>query len=156
MIITLEQAKDSATIIAALLGLATIIKGVVEYVRQGVERRAERFVAMRVRLYGNEKFREICVLLDSEDARLREIPRFDRYEYLGLLEDVALMLNSGLIRPSVAHYMFGYFAIRCWRSEHFWHDIARDSSYWALFEDFVIQMQEIEKDFVYDRSALKF
>jgi hypothetical protein len=40
--------------------------------------------------------------------------------FLGFFEEVALMMNSGLIRKEVAHYMFGYYAIHCWDSKNFW------------------------------------
>ena len=156
MSITLELAKDCAAVIGAFVGLGTLIKAVIEYARQGRQKRAEQFLQMRIRLYENSKFREICGLLTEGDKKLRDVPLADRFDYLGLFEDVALMLNSNMIRPGVAHYMFGYFAILCWESEHFWHGLDRDGRYWSLFKDFAARMTEMEKKFSFDRRQLRF
>lgn len=56
----------------------------------------------------------------------------------------------------VSHYMFGYYALRCWESQHFWADVNRDSSYWALFRDFVEQMKQAEDSFKYERERFTF
>jgi hypothetical protein len=45
-------------------------------------------------------------------------------------------LNLGIIRREVAHYMFGYYAIRCWDSDASWHGVNRNSPYWSLFKNF--------------------
>ena len=58
------------------------------------------------------------------------------------------MHNSGLLRTSVAHYMFGYYAIRCYQSKNFWNDVNRDSYYWAIFVNFARKMEAIEKTIV--------
>jgi hypothetical protein len=52
--------------------------------------------------------------------------------------------------------MFGYYALRCWESQHFWADVNRDSSYWALFRDFVEQMKQAEDSFKYERERFTF
>jgi hypothetical protein len=49
-----------------------------------------------------------------------------------------------LIRKNVAYYMFGYFALQCWRSNNFWHGINKDAYYWSFFIRFAGQMQRIE------------
>jgi hypothetical protein len=64
-----------------------------------------------------------------------------------LFEEVTLLMNSGLIRKPVAHYMFGYYAIRCWESENFWSDVNRDSPYWAALRTFVDEMKNVEDGF---------
>lgn len=64
---------------------------------------------------------------------------------VGFFEEIALMMNSGLLKPRIAHYMFGYYAIACWKSEAFWSNMNRDSIYWALFKDFAEKMQQIEE-----------
>lgn len=66
------------------------------------------------------------------------------------------MMNSGLVRKDVAHYMFGYYAIRCWESEHFWSEVNRKSIYWALFRDFVEKMKAIEKTFSFRGRRYRF
>ena len=152
----MDLAKDIAVIAASLIALATLVIGVIEYSRQGAEKRAEHFLEMRRRLKENESFRIIAGLLDTNDAGLSKIPYEDKRDYLGLLEEIALSMNSRLIRKEVAHYMFGYYAIRCWESQNFWGDVDRDSIYWIVFRDFVGQMQDIERKFKYRRRNFKF
>lgn len=152
---TLADTRDWAAIAAGVVAVATLVKAVVEYVHQGAQKRAEQFGRMRVRFKDNSEFREICDLLESEDPKLADVPFKDKRDLLGFFEEVALLVNSGLMRPKVAHYMFGYYAIRCWESRHFWQDINRDSPYWALFRDFAGRMVEVEKRFVYRRGDIR-
>jgi hypothetical protein len=154
--ITLSQWKEIATVAGVLLALGTLIKGVIEYAHQGAQKRAEHFVAMRKRLKENAVFEELCALLETDDPKLREIPFKDKRSLLGFFEEVALMMNSGLIRKDVAHYMFGYYAIRCWESEHFWSEVNRKSTYWALFRDFVEKMKALESSFSFHGRRYRF
>lgn len=87
-------------------------------------------------------------LYNGEDPQsvLREYSPDEKRNFLGFFEEIALLSNSGLIRKEVAHYMFGYYAIRCWQSKNFWYNMERDSPYWFLFRKFAIDMQEIEKN----------
>ena len=156
MTITLEQAKDGASLIVTIVGLATLIKGVIEYVHQGTQKRAERFLEMRQRLHGNPNFTLICNLLENGGDGWATVSDWDKMEFLGLYEEVALMLNSGLISPTVAHYMFGYFAIKCSENEHFKKIINHKSPYWALFNDFVVRMKQEDERFSFSRRKLRF
>jgi hypothetical protein len=153
---SLSDYKDIATIAGVVIALVTLAKGVYEYVRQGAQKRAEQFIEMRKRLKENDTFRELAALIETNDPKLESMPYKDRRDYLGFFEEIALMVNSGLIRIELAHYMFGYYAIRCWESEHFWSDVNRDSQYWVLFKEFVRKMKEIEDSFTYDERKFRF
>jgi hypothetical protein len=111
---------------------------------------------MRYRLKDSAVFQEICALLEADDQKLDEVPFKDKRDLLGFFEEVALMMNSGLIRKNVAHYMFGYYAIRCWESEHFWSNVNRESIYWALFRDFATTMKTMEKTFGVTTAQYRF
>ena len=152
----LSEAKDIAIIIAGIIALTTFLTGVMEYARQGAQNRAQNFVQMRRRFMENETFREICTLLMTDDSKLRELPLQDKRNFGGFLEEVALMVNARLIRREVAHYMFGYYVLLCWKSENFWVGLDRDGVYWSLLRDFTGQMQELEQRFVYSSDQLKF
>jgi len=65
-------------------------------------------------------------------------------------------MNSGLIKPQVAHYMFGYYALLCWESEEFWTGVNRLSDYWSLFADFCEQMKLQHEEFNYRREDFQF
>jgi len=154
---TLSDAKDLATILGVAIALVTVIKGVFEFTQQGAQKRAEQFTAMRRHFKEDQSFKEICDLLETDDPKLREISFKDKRDFLGFFEEIALMFNSGVIRLGVAHYMFGYYAIRCWASENFWSSVNRNSPYWSLFKDFAAVMKTVEGDLALGRRrSLRF
>jgi hypothetical protein len=140
---TLATAKDIATIAGILIAAIAFIKGVFEYLRQGAQKRAEYFLTIQKRLVENATFLTILELVEFDDPKVADIPFKDRRELLGLFEEVSLMLNSGLIRDSVAHYMFGYYAVDCWENDNFWRDIDRTSPHWVVFKNFALQMKAL-------------
>ncbi len=152
----LDFAKDFAIILAGVVALITFLHGVLEYQRQGAQLRTQQFVQMRRRLTEDSSFRTICEMLDTDDPRLRDIPLQQKRNFGGFMEEVALLVNSGVLTKEVAHYMFGYYAILCDRSVNFWHNIDRTSIYWNIFDDFVDQMKSCEARFKFDRRTLRF
>ena len=156
MCLTLSEWKDIATIAGVIVALGALIKGVYEYVKQGSQKRAEQFIELRKRLKANESFSKILRFLETDSKELKNISLEEKYEYIGFFEEIALMVNSGLISPEIAHYMFSYYATRCWQSDLFWNDINRDSLYWIVFRKFVEQMKSMEDNFDYNEKKLKF
>lgn len=154
IIITLTECRDIATIVAAAVGAGTFIKLLMEYVQQGVSKRAEHFFGLRDRLKKNEEFQNICRLLDTDDVELQQVDFAIRRDFLGLFEEVALAVNSGLIREDVAHYMFGYYAIRCWASANFWAGLQRASIYSRVFKDFTARMRAAEDRLMSSKKRL--
>jgi hypothetical protein len=149
---SLAEVTSLATVIGVAIALATLIKGVLEYSAQGAQKRAEHFREIRKRLKENDVFKEISFLLETDDPKLQHIPFPDKRDFLGLFEEVAIAMNSRLIHKEVALYMFGYYAVRCWRSQYFWSEVNRRSPYWALFGAFATEMEHTEeKSFRLDR-----
>jgi len=147
---------DITTLVGIAIALFALIQGIVEFVKQGTQKRAEQFVEMRKRFKENETFREISALLENDDPKLASEPYKNKRDFLGFFEEIALMVNSGLIKIDVAYYMFGYYAIKCWNSDNFWKDINRKSQYWILFKKFVEKMNEKEASFVYEEKKFRF
>ncbi|MDX2229127.1 MAG: hypothetical protein NW220_05800 [Leptolyngbyaceae cyanobacterium bins.349] len=141
---TLDDARNLAIILGTVVAAATLVKGLIEYMRQNAQKRAEHYTSMREKFKENDRFQELFELLDNDDPKLADLPYYKKLDFLGFYEDIALMVNSGLLKKPVAHYMFAYYAIRCWESDNFWGNLNRDSSYWLLFKDFVEQMQKVE------------
>jgi hypothetical protein len=133
--------KNSAALIGTVVALGTLIKGTLEYVKQGAVKRAELFLQMRERY---TKFFYLLDLLDHQGTqvdcdRLRDLSFEKKLQFLGFYEELAMMVESGLIRTKVAHYMFGYYAIACWDSDPFWNEDEEDRNgpFWRLFSKFV-------------------
>ena len=151
----LSITKDIASIVAVVIALITLGKGLAEYSKHGAQQRAEHFLEMRHRFKDSDKFRRISKLLENDDDELLKLTLAEKVDYVGFLEEIALLTNSGLVRSEVAHYMFGYYAVQCWNNEKFWKDMNRYTPYWSLFRDFAERMEHISKDFEYDRRGFR-
>lgn len=164
MQIAMEHASDVATTISVVVGLTTLIAGLISYRRQCAQHRGELLIRMRERFEGNESFKRICVLLETDHADLAQVPYKDKRELLGFFEEIALMLNSGFVRPEVARYMFGYYAMKCYESKNFCiiTDLGKpskinfDGVYWKLFKGIVAAMKEGENKINAGSAKLKF
>ena len=152
----LGSLKDFAIVLGSTIALFTFINGFLEYRRQGRQKRADQFVLIRRRLKENEIFKHLTDLALRNDIELERSSTADRRDLLGLFEEVALMMNTGLIRKEVAHYMFGSYVIACYDCQYFWYDLDRNDMYWKLFVDFAQQMKQVEHHFSYDRRRMRF
>jgi len=152
---SLDDARNIATIVGVFVGALALLKGFHEYTQQGRQKRAEHFIAMRSRFKANPAFIELCDFLEDDDIRLAEMPFKKKRDFLGFFEEIAIMCNSGLLHLGIAHYMFGYYVIDCWKSEHFWKGLDREANYISLFKDFALQMVSTEKTFAFDRDRLR-
>ncbi|MGX1412747.1 hypothetical protein [Bradyrhizobium elkanii] len=146
-----EQFLSGITLVA-LVGAG---KFLLEYSRDNKRKRMEMYVQLRQKFRENSLFDPIFAALDdygeakddvtklATRTKLSTIPYGDRYEFVALLEDVAIAMNSGSLKPSVANYMFGYYAILCWDVEEFWVGLreSKDDPYWALFKRFVKRLK---------------
>jgi hypothetical protein len=142
-----ESGNNIPTMAGAIIALFAFVLGLAEYVKQGKLKRAEFFEKLRLRYKSNESIQEICVLLEQEDKRLKDVKFRDKLEFLGFYEEVAIMVNSRIIKKRLAHYMFGYYAIRCWDSKYFWYGLNKESDYWQIFQDYASRLKKIESDF---------
>jgi len=140
----LEIIKTIAISGTALVAIVTMIKGYYDYRLSIKQKRIELFEKLGTKLETDKTLKKIIDYLETENPELRNMSRFDRYKFLRFYEDINLIMNSGLMKPEIAHYMFSYYAIKCYNSEVFWHDINRNAIYWQAFNDFVSKMKEIE------------
>lgn len=143
--ITLEIIKTVAAVGTAVVAVVTILKGYTEYRLSAVQKRVELFERYHQKLKENKTLKHIIELLERNNDDIRNIPITDRYFYLGYFEEIALLVNSRVLKPEIAHYMFAYYAKLCWANENFWHDINRNSIYWRVFKEFVEQMIKLEE-----------
>jgi hypothetical protein len=146
-----ENAAGLSAVIAALAIVAGAIKFGVEQRKANALSRFESFHKMRDTARNDELISEVIdCLRDLEQGkpgsgdRLRDMDIKKKHRFLGFFEEIAIMHDSGLIRTDVAHYMFGYFCIRCLQADEFWIGINRESYYWSLFMRFARLMEKIE------------
>lgn len=146
----LDDARNVAIVVGTLVTTGMLLKAVVEYSRQNAQRRAEYYLRLREKLKEGEQFKELLEWLVDDNPKLAQLPWHVKAGFLGFYEDVALLVNAGLLMRPVAHYMFAYYAVRCWESNHFWQGpgLERDAPYWRLFRQFVAQMKEVETSFL--------
>lgn len=148
--------KDLAIILGGLVALITFLSGVLEYARQGHQQRAQHFVQMRRRFLETPQYREILDLLASDDPTLAQVSIQEKRNFVGFLEEVALMMNSKIINREVAHYMFGYYVLLCKRSKHFWEGLDRESVYWSVFRRFAAEMERLGERGAEPPKSLRF
>lgn len=151
----LDSWKNWAIIVAGLVAFITFLTGLLEYIRQGRQHRAENFVQMRRRFLETPQYRQILDKLAVDDPTLAQESIQEKRNFIGFLEEVALMVNSKLIRREVAHYMFGYYVLLAAKSVHFWEGLGKDSEYWSEFRRFATEMSEMKEN-PGDREGLKF
>jgi len=121
-----------------------------EYRRQGAQKRADYFKAMMDKFKTTPGFLDISSYLDEdENPKLNDVPYPIRRSYLNFFEELALMVNSGLVQRELALYMFGYYAIRARHNHYFKSEFAFDGPYWSLFVRFA---EELERE----QSSRKF
>ncbi len=133
MALDLPTVKDVSIVVAGVVALTTFFSGVVEYARQANLRRGEAFVAMRRRFLEDALFREILNLLDRDDPRLAQMPVQDRRNFVGFLEEVAILVESKMISRQIAHYMFGYYVLLADDSQNLWVGLRKEDRHWSLF-----------------------
>jgi hypothetical protein len=122
------------------------VMGYLEYLRQGRQRRAEKYFEL-VREFS--KFDEILDLLRTDSPKLKKLKPFQRERFLGFYEDLALLINSGLIQEHLAFYTFGYWLEKAWNSTNFWQDPKnKEDSYWFLLRQLHFRMRAKEPGFV--------
>jgi len=137
--------KDVSIIVAGIVALSTFMTGAIEFLRQGRQHRAENLIQLRRRFLETKQYREILDMLQSDDPAIATCSVQERRNFVGFLEEIALMVNSRLIRPEVAHYMFGYYVLLVARSEPFWQGLERGDIYWTLFRHFTQVMERMER-----------
>ena len=142
----------------ALIPLLTFMRGIVEYIKQGAQKRIEMFLKMKQSFNDNKHFQEISALL-NDSMENPELKRFDkklRGDYATFFEELALLRNSGLLKKELACYMFSYDAILCWDSKVFWDGMSKDDRYWGILRKFVEEMKEGSKSLDISKGKMRF
>jgi hypothetical protein len=132
-------AAEGAPVIALIgliVAIATFVKAVIEYVRQTTIKKFEKFQEMSRRFDDNADIQRIVLLLRSGSEELREMEVSRKEVFICFFEEISYMVNSKIMRPSVAFYSFGFYAYLCVDNERFWSNISCDEPFYRVFVDF--------------------
>jgi hypothetical protein len=129
----IEEIKIIITIISGLIAIISIMKALLEYSKKNQLDRAKVYIELRKRFKETDNFATIISYLDSGDKRLATIDISDKLKFLGFLEEVALMVNSGLLNKKIANQSFGFYIRRAWENQYMWWEgNHKDSEYRIL------------------------
>jgi hypothetical protein len=99
--------------------------------------RAEFTLTQLRRLFEDLDLLEMLPLLDVDDPKLAEFVMLNaKRKFMTFCEEVALLINSGLLSAETAYYMFGYYAVRAHNGSNFRSGLAYTTEHWALFMKF--------------------
>jgi hypothetical protein len=140
----IEFWESVTVILGVIVSTYSLFTSVSEYSKQGTQKRANYFFDLQRKFYANDTFKLICLLCENDGPALKEIPYKDKIDLLIFYEELALALNSKLIKKEVIYYMFGYYIIKCWKCNNLWLDLEKDSPYWKIFHELALNMKEIE------------
>ena len=137
----IDNIKDVLLIAGGITALVTFIVSVIEYRRQGRTKRVELYLQLEQRLIDNPEFSEIRKKLCNQDESIKDIDHKLRADYAGFFETIALLTQSGFMKPEIACHMFSWDAITCWESDDFWQDFDKGDEYWGVLRHFVEDMK---------------
>jgi hypothetical protein len=99
--------------------------------------RAEFTLTQLRRLFEDQDLLDMLPLLDVDDPKLADFAMLNaKRKFMTFCEEVALLINSGLLSAETAHYMFGYYAVSAHKGSNFRSGLAYTPEHWALFMKF--------------------
>jgi len=114
--------------------------------REGRLKRFENFQHMQSRYRQDSSIQAVFRWLYSDQYHGDKEKRSpattkNKLDFMGFYEELALMVNSGIMRPEAAYYTFGVDAVEFWNEVRDWHNDPTG----ALFNAFVEKVQEFQK-----------
>jgi hypothetical protein len=148
MTFVVTNAAGITAIVGMIALIVTVFRALYEYSKQNRLARFEKYENLSKGWSEDKDIQEMIVLLDNDpEGKLVNIPSSKKEAFVGFYEEIALMLESGILKQQIAYYMFGYHTIRCYESKDFWtKDMDLEGPYWTLFRRFAKQMKKIDDD----------
>lgn len=134
--------------IGIIITVISFVMGVSEHRMQGKQDRAEYFLEIRHQFRDNPGFQNITEMITQDSDSLLTLSPEMKANYAGFLEEIGLLSNSGLVRFEVANYIFGFYAIQCWKSKKFWTGLEQDD--WVVLEDFAKRLEKAKANAKFD------
>jgi len=117
------------------------VRALIEYRRRSAQDRLTLLLKMQEAVQSS-RFTLIRDHLETGKS-FSDISKADRGDYAQIFENVALLRNAGFLRRELAHYMFGFEALRCWRDKGFWVGMEQDK-WWRLLSSFAAELEAAE------------
>ena len=143
-----QNAAGITAIVGVIAFLFTVARALYEYSKQNRLTRFDKYEELSKNWSSDEGVQEIIALLDHDpEHKLADLETSKKQDFVGYYEEIALMLESAILKKRIAYYMFGYHTIRCYESKDFWTpEMELQSPYWSLFRRFAEQMKKIDDD----------
>lgn len=100
-------------------------------------KRTEFFLTQHRLLFDDPVLYEVLQYIDGDGSELTAMPMWDKKrKFLTFIEEISFLASSNLVNPSVAYYMFGYYAISAKNGKNFMVGIDADRIHWQVFYEF--------------------
>ncbi len=134
-------------------GLIAFFRGLAEYRRKNRLERYQQFITQRKEFEASPVLTNVYVgILQGPQHDMSGVPVWERIFFLVFLENIAVMMNSGLISKNVVHNTWGNGVLQCWQNDSFWADIDADrldgtrrSPYWRVFSQLHEDMARVDR-----------
>lgn len=111
----------------------------------GLER-VKFFLEQHRRLFDDDDLKRVLRHLDGDDIELAEEENWEaKRKFAVFIEEVELLIRSGMLDADACQYMFGYYAHCAYDGKNFKIGIDLQEEYWALFFDFAKEYPEFKK-----------
>ena len=129
----IENIKLIVTTLTIFIAMIALVKGVFEYTKNNQLARANVFLELRKRFKETSNFSRIIEYLDSHDSKLAQVSKSDKLKFLGFFDDLAILINSGLVDKIIANQTFGFYVQKAWENpDMWWEDNTKESEYRML------------------------
>ena len=136
----------------SIVGLWTFVKGINEYSLKNRLSRYQQFISQRKEFEATSVLTNIYgFILDDSQPDLSQKNVWDRIFFLVFMENIAIMMNSGLLSKNVVHNTWGNGILRCYANDSFWKGIddnrknGQRSPYWRVFYQLRDDMEAIDR-----------
>jgi|SRR5580704_4290193 hypothetical protein len=147
MCLTLEDGRNIATIVGTAVALTVYITNSIQQRRQRRVKNALRFIAAHQRLWQTPFITKNLRAMEAgafSRTSWSEATEDDFSKFLGDLEELALLLKSGIVSQHLSIYMFGWAAQKI---QPILTANERDNVYWELAVQCLDELKDAADDF---------
>lgn len=108
--------------------------------------RVKFFLDQHRRLFDDEDLKIVLQYLDGDDPRLADEECWERNrKFAVFIEEVELLIRSGMLDADACQYMFGYYANCAFNGQNFRRGLNFDENHWFLFSEFAKKYEQFSQ-----------